>query len=188
MEADWEIEIGGDAPVIGATWPGLIDLRADPKRVYEIAEASLLPGLAQVLLDLNAPRSPLWTSKCDLWEPPDFDPDEMEADRAQAKQALACYLDLLPRGASQWTSPEMTVAACKSWCRALHSIALPNCRADFIVRRACITPDCESLGVTAYVTACGADLPSAQCALTNALVVLAKTVASDSSISAPPSK
>lgn len=188
MEADWEVEIGREAPVIDAAWPGLIDLRADPNRIHEIAEAALLPGLAQALLMLNAPRSPVWTSKCDLWEPPDFDPDEMEADRAQAKQALACYLDLLPRGASQWTSPEMTVAACKSWCRALHSIALPNCRADFIVRRACITANCESLGVTAYVTACGAELPSAQRALTAALVIAAETVASDSSISAAPSK
>lgn len=188
MEADWEIEIGGGAPVIDAAWPGFIDLRADPKRVHEIGEAALFPALADALLTLNTPASPVWTSKCDLWEPPDYDPDEMEADRALAKQALACYLDLLPRSDSQWTSPEMAVAACKSWCGALHSIALPNCRADFVVRRACITPDCESLGVTAYLTACGADLPAAQRALTAALAVLADVVASDSSISAPPSK
>ena len=28
MEADWEVEIGGGAPVIDALWPGFVDLRA----------------------------------------------------------------------------------------------------------------------------------------------------------------
>lgn len=188
MEADWEIEIGGSAPVIDAAWPGFIDLRADSRRVREIGEAAFFPALADALLKLNGPGSPVWTSKCDLWEPPDFDPDEMEADRAQAKRALACYVDLLSRSDGQWTSPEVAADGCKNWCRALHSIALPNCRADCIVRRACITADCESLGVTAYLTACGADLPATQRALTAALAVLADTVAPNPSISAPPSK
>ena len=54
MEADWEVEIGGDAPVIDAQWPGLVDLRANPERVCEIAEASAFPPLADLLLALNS--------------------------------------------------------------------------------------------------------------------------------------
>ena len=27
MEADWEFEVGGEAPVIEASWEGFIDLR-----------------------------------------------------------------------------------------------------------------------------------------------------------------
>jgi hypothetical protein len=27
LEADWEFEVGGDAPVIDALWPGFVDLR-----------------------------------------------------------------------------------------------------------------------------------------------------------------
>ena len=27
MEADWEVEVGGGAPVIEAFWPGFVDLR-----------------------------------------------------------------------------------------------------------------------------------------------------------------
>ena len=47
MEADWEVEIGGDAPVIEAQWPGLVDLRANPERICEIAEASAFPPLSR---------------------------------------------------------------------------------------------------------------------------------------------
>ena len=30
MEADWEFEVGGDAPVIEALWAGFVDLRSQP--------------------------------------------------------------------------------------------------------------------------------------------------------------
>ncbi len=32
MEADWEFEVGGDAPVIEAHWPGFVDLRQNPEQ------------------------------------------------------------------------------------------------------------------------------------------------------------
>ncbi|MFP5236991.1 MAG: hypothetical protein ACLGSD_13905 [Acidobacteriota bacterium] len=188
MEADWEIEIGGAAPVIDAAWSGLIDLRAEPIRIREVCETTQLPGLAQALLQLNAPLSPVWTAKCDLWETTDFDADEMNADPADANQALACYIDLLPRSPRQWTSPEMAIDACKIWCSKLHSIPLANCRADFVIRRAWITSDRETVGITAYLTACSADAPAAQITLTAALGALASAVAPDSSTSAEPSK
>ena len=31
MEADWEVEIGGGAPVIDACWDGYVDLRFNPR-------------------------------------------------------------------------------------------------------------------------------------------------------------
>ena len=37
MEADWEFEVGGDAPVIEARWPGFVDLRRNPERAMEFA-------------------------------------------------------------------------------------------------------------------------------------------------------
>ena len=83
MEADWEVEIGGGAAVIEAEWPGFVDLRADAGRVVEIAEAAAFPPLAGLLLALNAAESPVWTSKCDLWEP--------------EPGARAIYIDMLPR-------------------------------------------------------------------------------------------
>ena len=45
MEADWELEIGGDAPVIEAHWTGFVDLRADPSE----PAISRKPGICLVL-------------------------------------------------------------------------------------------------------------------------------------------
>lgn len=83
MEIDWEVEIGGDAPVIEAQWPGLIDLQRHPHRIDEIFEVDCLLSLRDLLLTLNSAKSPVWTSKCDVWEP--------------EHNAIACYVDMLPR-------------------------------------------------------------------------------------------
>jgi len=69
MEADWEVgdrrrSAGDRSPLAG-----FVDLRAAPERIVEIAEAAAFPPLAGLLLALNAPESPVWTSKCDRWEP-----------------------------------------------------------------------------------------------------------------------
>jgi len=69
MEADWEVEIGGGAPIIDACWDGLVHLQTAPERAAELPEAADLPRLAEALVRLNAPRSPVWTSKCDVWPP-----------------------------------------------------------------------------------------------------------------------
>lgn len=83
MDIDWEVEIGGDAPVIEAQWPGFIDLRKHPECVDEIFEVTLMAPLRELLLALNSGDSPVWTSKCDVWEP--------------EPNAIACYVDILPR-------------------------------------------------------------------------------------------
>ena len=69
MEADWEIEIGGGAPIIEAHWSGLVDLRVNPERARLLPEAQQLPALCHALVRLNAPASPVWTSKCDVFVP-----------------------------------------------------------------------------------------------------------------------
>ena len=40
MEADYEVEAGGEAPVIEALWPGFVDLRLQPERIGEIQEVA----------------------------------------------------------------------------------------------------------------------------------------------------
>ncbi len=44
MEVDWEVEVGGGAPVIEALWMGFVDLRRNPERLGEIAEAANFSG------------------------------------------------------------------------------------------------------------------------------------------------
>ena len=55
MEADWEVEIGGGAPVIDACWEGFVDLRETPNEAFHFSEAQQLIVLAEVLKTLNAP-------------------------------------------------------------------------------------------------------------------------------------
>ena len=106
MEADWEVEIGGGAPIIDACWPGLIHLQSAPKRAAELPEAADLPGLAEALVRLNGSRSPVWTSKCDVWpvlDATDIDAGELDAPQEEATFAWACYIDLVPLNGS-WPS------------------------------------------------------------------------------------
>jgi len=96
MDVDWEVEIGGDAPIIEVQWPGLLDLRTHPERVVEISETRLFQPLRELLLAFNSAGSPVWTSKCDVWEP--------------SPESLACYIDMIPREehlCADWKALEM---------------------------------------------------------------------------------
>jgi hypothetical protein len=175
MEADWELEIGGDAPIIDACWEGLIDVRSTPERASLFPEARQLPGLAEALVQLNAPLSSFWTSKCDVWFPDKFDRDELDAYPEEGNTALACYIDLLPRTTREW-SVEEAIAACTAICARLRSFPLRCCRADLIVRSACVMQHRRDLGVTAYLTACGSTPEQAQATLQTALSCFAQAV------------
>jgi hypothetical protein len=168
MEADWEVEIGGDAPIIEACWSGLVDLRREPERAAQLAEARQLPAMAGALVLINAPGSPVWTSKCDVFVPEHVDLDELDAPAAGASNALACYIDLLPRGEA-WGSCDGAVSACRGICERLHGVALRGCRADLVVRQAAITPDEMGFGVTAYIAAAGEHASAAEKTLSVAL-------------------
>jgi len=184
MEADWEVEIGPGAPVIDALWPGFIDQRRSAARIHEIEEARQLPALAEALVRLNSLRSPVWTSKCDVWpvSAEAIYPYELDATPEEAKSALACYLDLLPKSDQQWTTPAMTASACKSLCNRLHELPLSACRADLIVRLAVLAPDLTHHGVTAYLTACGPTAAAARQNLERALAVFTHAVSPESSL------
>jgi hypothetical protein len=172
MEADWEFEIGGDAPVIDACWPGLVDLRRNPKLAWNLPEAAQLPGLAEALARLNAAGSPVWTSKCDLWqlsEADAFDPDELNALPGCNAHAIGCYIDLIPRNNRQWAVPAIAANACKDLCSLLQTIPLNCCRVDLVIRRAFLTADQPDLGITAYFTSCGASSAEAFGTLQKAL-------------------
>ena len=155
MEADWEVEIGRGAPVIDAGWPGLVDLRVTPDQAAQLPEAREIPALADALVRLNAPLSPVWTAKSDVWHPEEFDPDELDAPGDAGTHAIACYVDLLTRNDRQWATPDEVISATKEICARIHSAALHGCRADLVIRRAFISPGRQDLGITAYLTACG---------------------------------
>lgn len=179
MEADWEFEVGGDAPVIEAIWSGFVDLRRDPERAADLAEAVMLPGLAAALKSLNAASSPVWTSKCDVYPnlaAAEFDADELDAGEQESACAAACFIDLLPAIESAWLTPELASSTCMRICRELSPVELRRCRLDLVIRRASIVPERMELGVTSYLTACGRTAEEAKAMLAQALESFVRAV------------
>lgn len=154
MECDWEFEIAADAPVIDGAWSGLVDLRAHPESALQLPEADELPALAEALSVLNAADSPVWTAKCDVWEPEAIDPDELDAAAEEGAAAIACYIDLLP-SADLWPTIDVIADWCRRVCGVLRAKPARRCRTDLVIRRSFLSSDQTGLGVTAYVTACG---------------------------------
>ena len=142
MDIDWEVEIGGGAPVIEADWPGFVDLCRDPNLIHKIDEAAAFPPLAPLLLALNAADSPLWTAKCDLWEP--------------EPSALAIYIDIFPRQGRVFPQWQQAEAFCREYIARLTSVTLTNSgdeSAVTLVVRQAIVGSLEGFAVTAYLSA-----------------------------------
>jgi hypothetical protein len=176
MEADWEFEIGNDAPIIETHWEGFVDLRVEPNRAGELEETLQLPGLVDALVRLNSPTSPTWTCKTDVFVPERIDPDELDATSAEASQALACYIDLLPRFDQRWDAPARAEAACREMCARLRDVPMRRCRVDFVIRQAHIEPGLNDLGATAYLTACGPTPWEARSWLTGCVSLFAELI------------
>jgi hypothetical protein len=177
MECDWEFEIAPDSPVIDGAWSEYVNLRVRPEQAFHLTEAITLPTLAETLTLLNAQDSSVWTAKCDVWVPDAFDPDELDALPGQGTEALACYIDLLPASGA-WLTMDALAEWCRGLCALLRITPLRQCRADLIVRRAFLTTDQAGLGITAYLTACGATIPDARESLSSAMKLLADAVRS----------
>lgn len=185
MEADWEFEVGGDAPVIDALWPGFVDLRRDPERAWHLLEVAQLPALAEALAKLNAAASPVWTCKCDFWPrlaADEFDAGELDAPPGCFAHAMGCYIDLLPGDRERWAQPAIAEAVCKRVCSLLRTVPWRCCRADLVIRRAFITADRMDLGITAYMTSCGPSSTDAARTLAAALTALTDALESHSTL------
>lgn len=185
MEADWEFEVGGDAPVIDALWAGFVDLRLLPQQAWGLPEVTNLPALASTLERLNEGASPVWTSKCDFWPVLDLenlDADEMDAPQGAFVHAMGFYVDLLPKNDQQWLPPVRAAAECKDVCERLHAVPLRGCRVDMVVRRALIGAKSEGLGITAYVTGCGATAKAAKVVLESALTAFVDVLRAHSTL------
>lgn len=182
MEADWEIEIGPDAPVIDALWSDFADLRIDPARASGLEEVRKFPALADILIRLNGWISPnrrvessFWTSKCDLWTPESVDPYELDASPAESAAALACYIDLIPSDPGLAASLKELESSSRTIVTRLQAIPRRCCRVDLVLRRAMLGEK-EAFGITAYITACGPSPDATGQALHAALLGLVEAI------------
>lgn len=170
MEADWSVEVGGDSPVIEASWSGFVDLRRFPKKIDELEEVRRFPPLGWALTELNSFGSAIWTSKCDVWSmiAVNIDPDEMDATPEDMKSGRACYLDILLREKTFFSSFERQERWVRGLTQRLKAIAIPKVRVDLVVRRA-FTENRRGFGLTVYCAACGPDPEAAKASLEEAL-------------------
>lgn len=162
MEADWSVEIGPDLPCIDGSWEGFVDLRAAPKAVETIHEATEHFALRAALLELNAANSPVFTTRCDTWALAEEDIDRYEfgATREQTGAGFASYIDILERDAARFASFTFHEQRVRELTAYLRAISLKNGRVDFVLRAAFVQ-DQSGYGLTLYAAGCGADHVSA---------------------------
>jgi hypothetical protein len=170
MEADWAAEVGADLPVIDADWTGLVDLRSDPAQVDSVLEVRGHPPLRAALLRLNAPESPVRTTKCDVWalDAGDIDPLEFGCGLTADLVGLASYIDLVACDPAVFASFEQHEAWVVAAVRQMRQAQIGPGRADLVIRGAHLAGG-RGFGLTLYVAGCGADAAAAQAAWGEAL-------------------
>jgi hypothetical protein len=173
--AEWNAACGPDDPVLVVPWSSpdgalhWVDLRDDPDALDNVTEADEYPALLAALRTMNGNRSPVFTAKCDVWT---MDAEEVESARYElmldedvAVAGIACYIDVLWRERSIFTSryrmEQMLYRIDRLAADLPHSLALLECT----LRPAVADLDssvAEGFAVTLYVKAVGVDGTEAQ--------------------------
>ena len=169
MLAEWSAECGTDDPVLVVPWsaePGMgdfVDLRENPYDLDHIPEAEQHPPLMQALRALNAPRSPVFTAKCDAWP---LEGDELQALQInldyppeEAPFGFASYIDLLWRERALFVSFHQQEQRLTRLARLVDTLDHPYAAVECILRPALVdltTPQ-EGFAFSLYAKALGTD-------------------------------
>jgi hypothetical protein len=181
MVAEWAVECSAEDPVLVVPWSAaeagedtnlklgdFVDLRENPYDLDQIPEADRYPALMQALRALNAPRSAVFTAKCDAWA---LDKDELEALRLQldlggegddahsAAAGFASYIDLVWRDRTVFASFHQSEQVLHRLARLAASIDQEAAMLECVLRPAMVdlTGPQEGFAVTLYVKAVGPD-------------------------------
>lgn len=168
MVFDWSAECSADDPVLVVPWSDpddparrFIDLRENPYDLDEIAEAAERPALMHALRALNAPRSPVFTAKCDAWP---LDADELgqvqlTLDHAavEAPVGFGSYIDLLWRERSIFVSVHRQEQLLDRLARLAEPLHQPYALAECVIRPALVDLDSpqEGFAISLYIKALG---------------------------------
>ncbi len=180
MLSEWSAECAADDPVLVVPWSEppdpqdptggrrFVDLRENPYDLDHLPEAEQHPPLMHALRALNAPRSPVFTAKCDAW-PLDREPLQhlrLELDVAEhdAPAGFAGYIDLVWRERSVFASFHQQEQMLHRLSRHAAALDQPNAMLDCIIRPALIdlTGPQEGFAVSLYVKAVGHDSRAAE--------------------------
>jgi len=192
MVADWSVECSAEDPVLVVPWKNeeasgetigesgtsaspsaasFVDLRENPYDLDQIPEADQHPPLMQALRALNAPRSAVFTAKCDAWP---LAADELEALRDRldigetgydaAAAGFASYIDLVWRDRSIFASFHQCEQLLHRLARLAAPIHQPLAMLDCILRPALVdfTGPREGFAISLYVKALAPDADAAK--------------------------
>ena len=121
MQADFSVELGGDAPALEIPWnsndPNVryYDVKNHPELVQQIPEAVAYPELGSFLSRINAPGFPLASAKCDVWLSREVAPEE----EIFGDRKFVSYIDLVFVDEADRCSLEKHEAFAKELCRLL---------------------------------------------------------------------
>lgn len=169
MMTEWSAECAADDPLIEVPWSSpegalqWIDLRTDPHAVDEITEADEHPSLLAALRALNASRSPVFTSKCDVWA---MDEDELNAIRAEvllendvAAAGVVSYVDIVFADRTTFASRHQAEQMMHRIDRMARDLPHSLATLEQVLRPAVTDLDGvrEGYGITLYVKGVGVD-------------------------------
>jgi hypothetical protein len=186
MLFDWSAECTADDPVLVVPWSDpndpavrFVDLREDPYEVEQIVEAERHQPLLQALRALNAPRSPVFTAKCDAWPlDPGEEAEEVEALRIEldlmpedARDGFASYIDLIWRDRALFTSFHQQEHLVHRMARRAAVLDQPSAALECVIRPAMVDlagPQ-EGFALSFYVKALGPTAAAAEANWASAL-------------------
>lgn len=169
MLTEWSAECAANDPLIEVPWSSpdgalrWIDLRSDPDAVDEITEADEYPSLISSLRALNASRSPVFTSKCDVWA---MDADELDAMRADllleedvASDGIVSYIDIVFSDRTTFASRHQAEQMMHRIDRLARDLPHSLAKLELVLRPSVIDLDGvrEGYGITMYVKGTGVD-------------------------------
>jgi hypothetical protein len=175
MLSEWSAECSADDPVLVVPWSDpsdgnrrFIDLRENPYDLDHLPEAERYPALMHALRALNAPRSAVFTAKCDAWP---LDEEELGALRAdldiiaeESPAGFVSYIDILWRERSLFASFHLQEQMLHRLTRHAAPLEHPYAMLDCILRPAMVDlagPQ-EGFAVSLYVKAVGHNQQAAE--------------------------
>jgi hypothetical protein len=175
MLSDRTVECGPDDPVLVVPWSDpddatrhFIDLRENPYDLDWIEEATQYPPLLHALRALNAPRSPIFTAKCDVWQMTDDDLDslrmELDLIREDSPIGIASYVDLIWRERSVFVSFHQHEQLMHRIARLADPLDHHYAMLECVLRPALVdlTGPQEGFAISLYIKAAGHDHEAAE--------------------------
>jgi hypothetical protein len=138
MQADFSVELGGDADCLELPWASAdgslryFDLKRRPELLLEIVETHDNRELAEFLSALNSPSSIFETAKCDTWASDDIAEEEQIFG---ASWKFGSYVDIIFADESDQLSLVRHEEFAKSICDLLSKAPDFASAVEFVIRR-----------------------------------------------------